>query len=180
MSTNTLDTNTVRRWKRYPEYLPTGIDWFATLPSQWQVRPLKRMASLRSGENITAESITPEGDYPVYGGNRTSRIYVHFHPFRALRAYRPTRCALRQHQLRHWTVLGFRTCCRRFTSTTSCSPVARRDAPFNESGAVFHLNSTARSFRRTDRSNAHPCPAAVRAAGDRGVPGPGDCGGSMR
>ncbi len=69
MSSPTFDTSAVRRWKRYPDYRPAGIHWLTAIPSQWQVLPLKRIASLGSGENITAESITPEGDYPVYGGN---------------------------------------------------------------------------------------------------------------
>lgn len=55
MSTTVLDTAVVRRWKRYPEYRPAGLDWIAKIPSHWQILPLKRIVSLRSGENITAE-----------------------------------------------------------------------------------------------------------------------------
>lgn len=53
----------------YPEYRRSGIDWIPDVPAHWDVCHLKRIASLRSGESITAEMIEPEGLYPVYGGN---------------------------------------------------------------------------------------------------------------
>ena len=35
----------------------------------WGKKKLKYVAKLKSGEGITAEDITPDGNYPVYGGN---------------------------------------------------------------------------------------------------------------
>lgn len=32
----TLDTTTVRRWKRYPEYRPSGADWLPQVPGHWE------------------------------------------------------------------------------------------------------------------------------------------------
>jgi type I restriction enzyme, S subunit len=44
-------------------------DWLSTVPSHWGRKKLKFLATLKSGESITADSITEEGDYPVFGGN---------------------------------------------------------------------------------------------------------------
>lgn len=54
---------------RYPEYKHSGLEWLPTVPSHWDVCPLKRVASLKSGDSITSEQITEAGDFPVYGGN---------------------------------------------------------------------------------------------------------------
>lgn len=35
----------------------------------WKTSKLKYLARFQAGDNITAESIRPEGDFPVYGGN---------------------------------------------------------------------------------------------------------------
>ncbi len=43
--------------------------WTKIAPKHWTRKKLKHIASLRSGESITADSIKDEGDFPVYGGN---------------------------------------------------------------------------------------------------------------
>ncbi len=43
--------------------------WTKIAPKHWTRKKLKHVASLRSGEAITADSIKDEGDFPVYGGN---------------------------------------------------------------------------------------------------------------
>ena len=48
---------------------PSGVEWLGDVPEHWGVRRLKTLCSMRSGEGITAMSIEPLGDYPVYGGN---------------------------------------------------------------------------------------------------------------
>ena len=47
----------------------TGIDWMPEVPAHWEIVKLKRLARMRSGEGITAESIREIGPYRVYGGN---------------------------------------------------------------------------------------------------------------
>ena len=47
----------------------SGIDWLGDVPEHWEVKKLKYFAHYKSGDNITFESISSEGDYPVYGGN---------------------------------------------------------------------------------------------------------------
>ena len=47
----------------------SGIAWLGMVPAHWEVRRIKDIAVLRSGDFIPAEDISPTGDYPVYGGN---------------------------------------------------------------------------------------------------------------
>jgi type I restriction enzyme S subunit len=47
----------------------SGIEWLGEIPEHWEVKKLKYVANLKSGENITSEKIKEQGDYPVYGGN---------------------------------------------------------------------------------------------------------------
>ena len=39
------------------------------IPEDWEVKPLSEVCSLKSGQSITADSISDEGGYPCYGGN---------------------------------------------------------------------------------------------------------------
>ncbi len=54
---------------RYLEYKDSGIEWLGELPATWDIMPLKRIASLKSGESINSDSIEDTGEYAVYGGN---------------------------------------------------------------------------------------------------------------
>lgn len=47
----------------------SGIPWLGEIPAHWELRKLAFLASLKSGESITADHITDEGVYAVYGGN---------------------------------------------------------------------------------------------------------------
>jgi type I restriction enzyme, S subunit len=40
-----------------------------TIPPHWHWMKLKHVASLKSGDSITSDSINEVGDYPVFGGN---------------------------------------------------------------------------------------------------------------
>ncbi len=46
----------------------SGVDWIGEIPEHWEVRKLKYLVYMQSGETITAESFQDEG-YPVMGGN---------------------------------------------------------------------------------------------------------------
>jgi len=48
---------------------PSGVEWLEDVPEHWEVRRLKTLSDMRSGDGITVMSIEPEGEYPVYGGN---------------------------------------------------------------------------------------------------------------
>lgn len=57
------------KYKAYPEYKDSGIEWLGEIPRHWQRFPLKYLVEMKSGESITAADIEPEGNYPVFGGN---------------------------------------------------------------------------------------------------------------
>ena len=59
----------VRTGQPYPAYKPSGVEWLGDVPEHWEVRRLKTVCSMKSGDGITAMSIEPAGEYPVYGGN---------------------------------------------------------------------------------------------------------------
>jgi len=48
---------------------PSCIEWLGDIPEHWEVKRLKYLASMKSGEGITSDQIKEYGDYPVYGGN---------------------------------------------------------------------------------------------------------------
>lgn len=56
-------------YKPYPAYKDSGVAWLGDVPAHWNVKKLKWLASLQSGDFITSESIKAEGEYPVFGGN---------------------------------------------------------------------------------------------------------------
>lgn len=45
------------------------VEWLGEVPEHWNVVPLKYFVSMKSGEQITSEEITDDGDFPVFGGN---------------------------------------------------------------------------------------------------------------
>ena len=59
----------VRTGQPYSSYKDSGVEWLGKVPEHWEIRRLKTLCSMKSGEGITAESIEPIGEYPVYGGN---------------------------------------------------------------------------------------------------------------
>lgn len=47
---------------------PSGIEWLGDIPEAWEVRKLKYVAEFQSGEMITSETISQDGEFPVFGG----------------------------------------------------------------------------------------------------------------
>ena len=60
---------TLRQFKPYPAYRDSGAEWLGEIPAHWEVKSLKRLASLRAGTSITSADIGEAGEYPVFGGN---------------------------------------------------------------------------------------------------------------
>ena len=56
----------------------SGIEWLGEVPKHWHICKLKWFANLKSGDFITGNSIEPEGNYPVYGGNGLRGYYSYF------------------------------------------------------------------------------------------------------
>jgi type I restriction enzyme S subunit len=53
----------------YPKYKPSGVEWLGDVPEDWEIKKLRYLALLKSGENITSEQLEEEATFPVYGGN---------------------------------------------------------------------------------------------------------------
>ena len=47
----------------------TGIEWLGEIPAHWELRRLKTLSEMKSGESITSTSIRVSGPFPVFGGN---------------------------------------------------------------------------------------------------------------
>ncbi len=56
-------------YKPYAAYKDSKVEWLGKVPAHWEVKKLKWLASLQSGDFITGESIEEDGTYPVFGGN---------------------------------------------------------------------------------------------------------------
>ena len=59
----------IHNLKPYPAYKDSGVPWLGKVPAHWEVRRVKTLCTMESGDGITAISIDPVGAYPVYGGN---------------------------------------------------------------------------------------------------------------
>lgn len=63
---------TATKYKTYPKYKPSGIDWLGDIPADWEVKRLKYGFYFTKGKNAalyTAEyNAEHAGDYPVYSG----------------------------------------------------------------------------------------------------------------
>lgn len=60
------------------KYKESGIEWIGQIPEHWEVKKLKYLTYLKSGENIISEQIKEIEEYPVYGGNGLRGFYKSF------------------------------------------------------------------------------------------------------
>ncbi|MBC9798244.1 restriction endonuclease subunit S [Sinomicrobium weinanense] len=56
----------------------SGIEWLGKIPEYWEVKKLKYVSFLRSGNNIVSEQIKDSGDFPVFGGNGLRGYFSEF------------------------------------------------------------------------------------------------------
>lgn len=56
-------------FEKYDAYKDSGVDWLGEIPKNWQVKKLKHIASMKSGDGITNSQLLNNGLYEVYGGN---------------------------------------------------------------------------------------------------------------
>ena len=52
-----------------PTVKASDIPWLGEIPKEWEIKSLKYIANLKSGETIKSEMIEQDGLFPVYGGN---------------------------------------------------------------------------------------------------------------
>jgi type I restriction enzyme S subunit len=58
----------------------SGVEWLGEVPEHWEVKPLKYVVLMKSGDQITTDDINESGEYPVFGGNGLrgyTPIYTH-------------------------------------------------------------------------------------------------------
>ncbi len=57
----------------------SGVEWIGEIPEGWDVRKIKTMATLKSGNNLTTNDfLEGEEGYPVYGGNGFRGYYSQY------------------------------------------------------------------------------------------------------
>ena len=56
------------RFRRYPEYKESGVEWIGEIPGHWNLAMLKYAARLVYGDTLTSEN-RENGVVPVYGSN---------------------------------------------------------------------------------------------------------------
>ena len=57
----------------------SGVEWIGEIPEGWEVRKIKTMATLKSGNNLTTNDfLEGEDGYPVYGGNGFRGYYSQY------------------------------------------------------------------------------------------------------
>ncbi len=58
-----------RRFRPYPEYKDSGVEWLGEIPALWELKRLKHLAHIASGFAPPETYDRSIGDYPVYGSN---------------------------------------------------------------------------------------------------------------
>lgn len=53
---------------RFRPMINSGVEWIGEIPEHWEVKALKYIAYLESGQTISSDSFVEEG-FPVFGGN---------------------------------------------------------------------------------------------------------------
>lgn len=51
------------------EMKQSGVEWIGDVPKHWEVRRLKFITYMQSGETISPNDFNDDGKYPVFGGN---------------------------------------------------------------------------------------------------------------
>ncbi|EPB8165924.1 restriction endonuclease subunit S [Clostridium perfringens] len=55
--------------RKKEEMKDSGVEWLGYIPREWNIKKIKYVSSLKSGESITSDNIRDDAKYPVYGGN---------------------------------------------------------------------------------------------------------------
>jgi type I restriction enzyme, S subunit len=64
-----MEGRMMRHLMPYPRMKDSGVPWLGAVPEHWDVRRLKALCVMKSGDGITAPAIEPIGEFPVFGGN---------------------------------------------------------------------------------------------------------------
>ena len=53
----------------------SGVAWIGQIPKNWEIKKIKYIGSIKSGEGITSAQLIENGQYPVFGGNGIIGFY---------------------------------------------------------------------------------------------------------
>src|SRR5438876_3385491 len=67
-ATSQVTASSTGKWKSYPEYKDSGVEWLGEIPVHWDVVRLKYLARVNYGDSLPAEA-RQEGEVPVFGSN---------------------------------------------------------------------------------------------------------------
>ena len=56
------------RYRPYPAYKDSGVEWLGKIPAHWEVKRLKQVCTFEYGDSLATDSRT-DGDVQVYGSN---------------------------------------------------------------------------------------------------------------
>ena len=57
-----------RRFRPYPEYKDSGVEWLGEIPTHWSALPIKRICRFRYGDSLAADD-RADGNVVVFGSN---------------------------------------------------------------------------------------------------------------
>ncbi len=58
------------RYKPYPEYKPSGVEWLGDVPQGWMVKKMKYLCRVQTGDKDTVNAID-DGIYPFFVRSQT-------------------------------------------------------------------------------------------------------------
>jgi type I restriction enzyme S subunit len=59
----------MQRFERYSGYKDSGVDWIGEIPAGWDIKRMKYIGKISSGDAIVNSQLKDEGLYEVFGGN---------------------------------------------------------------------------------------------------------------
>ncbi len=69
-------TEAVTKGVRGPRPMKSsGVEWIGDIPEEWQSHKLRYVSSIKSGDYVDAQDLSPDGIYPVYGGGEQISSY---------------------------------------------------------------------------------------------------------
>jgi type I restriction enzyme S subunit len=65
---NTRRAAGLQRYRPYPAYKDSGVEWLGEIPAHWEALKLKRVCTFAYGDSLASEARL-DGDFEVYGSN---------------------------------------------------------------------------------------------------------------
>ena len=60
------------------EMKDSGVEWIGDIPKEWDLKKVKYLGDIKSGDGITNTELSDDGEIPVYGGNGIVGYYDEF------------------------------------------------------------------------------------------------------